>query len=92
MFAPEAYHASCVLPSRTYVISSPASPIYTVSPIEMFHAYGFATLPAAGFSHGYAAVAGATAKIARTARDNSAIPNFFACHLNLLNLRVKVLI
>jgi len=39
-----------------------------------------------------AAAAGATAKIARTTRDNSAIPNFFACHLNLLNLRVKVLI
>jgi hypothetical protein len=38
------------------------------------------------------AATGATAKIARTTRDNSAIPNFFACHLNLLNLRVKVLI
>jgi hypothetical protein len=43
-------------------------------------------------ANGFAAATGATAKIARTARDKSAIPNFFACHLNLLNLRVKVLI
>jgi len=47
---------------------------------------------ASGFAVETAAVTGATASTARTARDNSAIPNFFACHLNLLNLRVKVLI
>jgi len=55
----------------------------------MFCAYGFATDIEPEVN---AATAGATAKIARTTRDNSAIPNFFACHLNLLNLRVKVLI